>query len=70
MSGLLLFQSEEILPRQTQQHDSLPLWQMAQTDLKNRLARERSGKPYSLFVFLLITIHLFTLNKKISNTVR
>jgi hypothetical protein len=44
---------------------------MAQTDLKTGWPEKGLGKPYSLFVFLLITIHHCSPEiKKISNTVR
>ncbi|ENT8256743.1 hypothetical protein ACFGFU_004295, partial [Salmonella enterica] len=43
---------------------------MAQTDLKTRLARERSQeKPLTICFFTNNYSLLFTLNKKISNTV-
>ncbi|EFB2687022.1 hypothetical protein FHE33_20145 [Escherichia coli O157:H7] len=67
-----MFQSEEILPRQTQQHDSLPLWQ------KWHKQTLKTGWPEKGLWKTLLTVCFFTNNysplftgkKKISNTVR
>ncbi|PVJ74166.1 hypothetical protein C4714_24050, partial [Salmonella enterica subsp. enterica serovar Javiana] len=66
------FQSEEILPRQTQQHDSLPLWQKwHKQTLKPGLPEEGLRKTLLTVCFFTYNYSpLFTLNKKISNTVR
>ncbi|EEB5512683.1 hypothetical protein GJN65_12935 [Salmonella enterica subsp. enterica] len=66
-----MFQSEEILPRHTQQHDSLPLWQ------KWHKWHLKPGWPEKGLSKTLLTVCFFTYNysllftpkKKISNTV-
>jgi hypothetical protein len=72
MSGLLVFQPEEILPRQTQQHDSLPLWQFwHKQTLKPGLPEKGLRKTLLTVCFFTYNYSLlFTEKKKISNTVR
>jgi hypothetical protein len=67
-----LFQSEEILPRQTQQHDSLPLWQKwHKQTLKTGLPEKGLRKTLLTVCFFTNNYSpLFTEKKKISNTVR
>ncbi|WP_228006627.1 hypothetical protein, partial [Salmonella enterica] len=65
------FQSEEILPRRTQQHDSLPLWQKWHKQTLKPGWPEKGLRKTLLTVCFFTNNYslLFTLRKKISNTV-
>ncbi|EAA8278932.1 hypothetical protein B1Q45_12320 [Salmonella enterica] len=67
-----MFQPEEILPRQTQQHDSLPLWQKwHKKTLKPGWPEKGLRKTIPTICFFTHNYSLlFTEKKKTSNTVR
>ncbi|PXK55718.1 hypothetical protein DMR96_05075 [Klebsiella pneumoniae] len=66
-----MFQPEEILPRQTQQDDSLPLWQKwHKQTLKPGWPEKGLWKTFFSICFFTNNYSLlFTPKKKISNTV-